>query len=327
MTGTLRAQDHGHPPAVLAAGFCTEHSAKSRTIGYEEETSPTLRAGVVPATIALEHHPIDSRIRIDENNLVQTLTRRMGTGGNNVPLVMTPDGPVAFGISSDQSNAMLSDNPYAGIYEAETSRTLDRSGGHPGCNQGGVCVVEKAYSLQGNMIGRADQNGPQGSGIGEDVAFTLNTADQQGVAAVYHASKNSHVTKFSDGPAIDTLVASEYKEPPVVSAEPYYIVRRLTPTECARLQGFPDWWCSGLETPEPAEEDIAFWTKVFETHRRVITGAKKPKSRAQIVKWLQDPYLDSAAYRLWGNGVALPCVWFVLAGIVWAENGIEKGAN
>ena len=83
----------------------------------------------------------------------------------------------------------------------------------------------------------------------------------------------------------------------------------------------------GLETPEPAEEDIAFWTKVFETHRRVITGAKKPKSRAQIVKWLQDPYLDSAAYRLWGNGVALPCVWFVLAGIVWAENGIEKGAN
>lgn len=327
VTGTLRAQDHGHPPAVLAAGFCTEHSAKSRTIGYEDETSPTLRARVVPAAIALEHHPIDSRIRIDENNLVQTLTRRMGTGGNNVPLVMTPDGPVAFGISSDQSNAMLSDNPYAGIYEAETSRTLDRSGGHPGCNQGGVCVVEKAYSLQGNMIGRADQNGPQGSGIGEDVAFTLNTADQQGVAAVYHASKNSHVTKFSDGPAIDTLVASEYKEPPVVSAEPYYIVRRLTPTECARLQGFPDWWCSGLETPEPAEEDIAFWTKVFETHRRVITRAKKPKSRAQIVKWLQDPYLDSAAYRLWGNGVALPCVWFVLAGIVWAENGIEKGAN
>jgi len=144
-----------------------------------------------------------------------------------------------------------------------------------------VCVVEKAYSLQGNMIGRTDDNGPQGKGVGEDVAFTLNTADQQGVA--YHSSKNSHVTKFSDGPAVDTLVASEYKEPPVVSAEPYYIVRRLTPTECARLQGFPDWWCSGLGIAEPTEEDIAFWTEVFETHRRVITGAKKPKTRAQIV--------------------------------------------
>lgn len=354
VSGTLRAQDHGHPPAVLAAGFCTEHSSKSRTIGYEDETSPTLRAGVVPAAIALEHHPVDCRIGIDEDNVVQTLTQRMGTGGGNVPLVMTPDGPLAytlkircgkegggkgalvqeeksgtlatnndqtlfaptvFGISSDQSHAMLSDNPHAGIYEAETSRTLDQSGGHPGCNQGGVCVVEKAYSLQGNMIGRSDKNGPQGKGVGDDVAFTLNTADQQGVA--YHASKNSHVTAFSDGPAVDTLVVSEYKEPPVVSTEPYYIVRRLTPTECARLQGFPDWWCSGLGTAEPTEEDIAFWTEVFETHRRVITGVKKPKTRAQIVKWLRDPYLDSAAYRLWGNGVALPCVWFVLAGIVY----------
>ena len=316
VSGTLRAEDHGHPPAVLAAGFCTEHSAKSRSVGYKEETSPTLRAGVVPAAIALEHHPIDCRIRIDENNLVQTLTTRMGTGGNNVPLVCEQK---AFGISSDQSHAMLSDNPHAGIYGAETSRTLDQSGGHPGCNQGGVCVVEKAYSLQGNMIGRSEKNGPQGSGVGDDVAFTLNTADQQGVAAVYHASKNSHVTKFSDDAAVDTLVASEYKEPPVVSAEPYYIVRRLTPVECARLQGFPDWWCSGLETPEPTEEDIAFWTEVFETHRRVITGAKKPKSRSQIVKWLKNPYLDSAAYRLWGNGVALPCVWFVLAGIVYCD--------
>lgn len=50
VTGTLRAEDHGHPPCVMeAAGFCTEHSANARSIGYEEERSPTLRAGVVPA--------------------------------------------------------------------------------------------------------------------------------------------------------------------------------------------------------------------------------------------------------------------------------------
>lgn len=358
-TGTLVAQDHGHHPAVLAAGFCTEHSAKSRTIGYEEETSPTLRAGVVPATV-YENHSQDSRYT-GPLDTAPTVSATYGMGGNNQPFVVeeiavpytlkirggkegggkgalwqedkshtlatsndqalfAPAEQVAFGISSDQSHAMLSDNPHAGVYEAETARTLDAQCGHPGCHQGGIAVVEKAYSLQGNMIGRSEKNGPQGKGIGEEVAFTLTGTDQQGVAApVYHGTKNSHLTKFSDAPAIDTLVATEYKEPPVISAEPYYIVRRLTPVECARLQGFPDWWCDGLETPEPTEEDIAFWTDVFETHRRVVTQAKKPKTRNQVVKWLQQPYLDSAAYRLWGNGVALPCVWFVLAGIVYCD--------
>jgi len=56
MTSTLRAEAH-HPPMVMeSAGFCTEHSAKSRSIGYEEEMSPTLRAGVVPAALCFENH-------------------------------------------------------------------------------------------------------------------------------------------------------------------------------------------------------------------------------------------------------------------------------
>ncbi len=88
VTCTLRAEAH-HPPCVMeSAGFCTEHSAKSRSVGYEEERSPTLRAGVVPAAIAIESHPADSRVKIAEDDKVQTLTSRMGTGGNNVPLLM-----------------------------------------------------------------------------------------------------------------------------------------------------------------------------------------------------------------------------------------------
>ena len=65
-----------------------EHSADARSIGYEEERSPTLRAGVVPAAIALENHPADSRVKISEDGKVQTLTSRCGTGGGNVPMVM-----------------------------------------------------------------------------------------------------------------------------------------------------------------------------------------------------------------------------------------------
>lgn len=312
VSGTLRAQDHGHPPAVLAAGFCTEHSAKSWTIGYGDETSPTLRAGVVPATV-YENHSQDSRYT-GPLEKAPTVNATYGMGGNNQPFVVEQK---AFGISSDQSHAMLSDNPHAGIYEADTARTLDAQCGHPGCNQGGIAVVGKAYPLEGN----GQRPSHKGDGWSEsDAMYTLNATEQHGVAApVYHGTKNSHLTKFSDAPALDTLVATEYKEPPVVAAEPYYIVRRLTPTECARLQGFPDWWCRGLETPEPTEEDIAFWTDVFETHRRVITGAGKPKTRTQIVKWLKNPHLDSAEYRLWGNGICLSVAWFVLAGIVYCD--------
>ena len=101
-----------------------------------------------------------------------------------------------------------------------------------------------------------------------------------------------------------------------------YAVRRLTPTECARLQGFPDRWCKDLGTEKPTDEEVYFWYKVFETHRK-ITGGDKPKTDKQIRAWLKKPYSDSAEYKLWGNGVALPCVVFVLAGIVWANDNFS----
>ena len=345
VTATLRAEAH-HPPCVLeSAGFCTEHSSKSRSIGYEEETSPTLRAGVVPAAVALENHPADSRISISEDNKVQTLTSRMGTGGGNVPLVMG-NHVCAYGISAKDSNAMKSANPHSGIYEAETSRTLDGNGGNPGCNQGGIAVVE-SYAIQGSMIGRDNKNGPQGDGINEDVSFTLNTVDRHAVYAMTTGS----FTQVAEDKA-PTVLARDYKDPTAVcygigrdtfnqgknakfaptfeeelqptlvakgpgAIQSGYTVRRLTPTECARLQGFPDWWCDDLGIAEPTMEDIRYWYDVFETHRNIVSSSTKPKSLKQIAKWLRDPHSDAAEYKMWGNGVALPCVVFVLSGIVY----------
>ena len=78
VTATLRAEAH-HPPVVMeelaAAGFCTEHSAKARGIGYEAETAPTLRAGVVPAAIALDNHPTDSRVKLAEDDEIAALVQ------------------------------------------------------------------------------------------------------------------------------------------------------------------------------------------------------------------------------------------------------------
>lgn len=312
VSGTLRSQMSGHPPAVL------------------EE----------PEAIAVENHPTDSRVTVSEDGKVQTLTSRMGTGGNNVPLVLkircgcegggkgpliqtdksatlatnndqTLFVPTVFGICAKDSNAMKSGNPNSGFYKAETTRTLDANGGNPVCNQGGMAVV----AVQGSMIGRADKNGPQGSGVNEDVSFTLDATDRHAVAHPVYCTSKSSFHLLAEEDVVNTLVATDYKDPPIITEEPYYIVRRLTPTECARLQGFPDWWCACLGTEEPTEQDIEFWREVFETHRQVTGSAAKPKSDAQLVKWLKDPHADSAEYKLWGNGVALPCVYNVMKNI------------
>ena len=309
-----------------------------------EDVTCTLRAEAHHPPVALEHHPTDSRIKIADDDKSQTLTSRMGTGGNNVPLIME-----CFGICSKDSNSMKSDNPKSGFYIAKTSRTLDANGGNPTCNQGGIAVVE----------GNGSRPSHHGDGYREDdVMYTLNATEQHGVAfaepktlkircgkegggkgalvqdnksatlscnndqtlfePTWSASKASFFTSPAEEVA-GALVATDYKDPPLVNDSDgcEYIVRRLTPTECARLQGFPDWWCSGLETPEPSEQDIESWKEVFETHRKVITGASKPKTDAQIIRWLKDPHSDSAEYKMWGNGVALPNVVFVLAGIAY----------
>ena len=389
---------------------------------WESSTSDS-REGTQDTSIDLmfENHRQDTRYT-GPVEVAPTIVSAYGTGGNNQPFVLqTPktlkirsrcEGggkgaliqddlsatlgthndqtvfvPKAYGICSKASHSMQSDNPNSGFYEADTSRCLDANGGNPNCNQGGIAVV----AVQGSMIGRAEKNGPQGSGVGEDVSFTLNTADRHAVAfcekaatlsandgpkgptsqqlknpesnfvcekaygidraafnqgqnakfgfaveeeleptivakgpgavahSTYSSSKASFFTEASEEMA-NTLVATDYKDPTtIVSASPTvnYIVRRLTPTECARLQGFPDWWCNDLGTENPAEEDLEFWTDVFETHRKIVTHAKKSKTKKQIVKWLKNPHSDSAEYKMWGNGVALPNVVFVLSGIVY----------
>ena len=342
-----------------------------------EDFTATLRAASNHPPLVFENHSQDTRYK-GPLAVAQTVSSTYGMGGNNQPFVLeTPktmkirsgcEGggkgaliqenksatlscnndqtvfvPKCYGICSKDSNSMKSDNPHSGFYEAETSRCLDANGGNPSCNQGGMAVV----AVQGSMIGRAEKNGPQGSGIGEDVSFTLNTADRHAVAfsqeaydkyvenntgsslrasggmygggsetLVYSTSKNSYHTEAEENLA-NTLVATDYKDPPTVAEEPQYIIRRLTPTECARLQGFPDWWCDDLGIENPTEDDVAYWAEVFEIHRKIMGTSQKQKTEKQIIKWLKDPYSDAAEYKIWGNGVALPNVCFVLAGIVY----------
>ena len=306
----------------------------------------------------------------DGGQISPTLTKQNAGGSQRMPdkdnfnCVLQP-----FGICSKDSNAMKSSNPHSGIYEADTSRTLDGNGGNPSCNQGGIAVVcvdqgggksscnvfnglaptlacthggepvvafaqnqrnevrdlgeksaclsaepgmkQQTYVMQGNMIGRKDENGSQGSGVNEDVSFTLDATDRHAVAygidrATYNMGQNAQFTpcieaeveppvlaKESGAVAYPMttgsfpnvakektppLLARDFKDATVVTEPSYgigrdafnqganaqyrpaierelqptivakdpgaiqngYTVRRLTPTECARLQGFPD---------------------------------------------------------------------------------------
>lgn len=155
--------------------------------------------------------------------------------------------------------------------------------------------------------------------IEEEVEPTLVAAGASGVAHPrFSSSKASFFTEANEECA-NTLVATDYKDPPIVNdgEDTDYIVRRLTPTECARLQGFPDWWCDELGIAEPTDEDIAKWREIFNTHAKAMGKTTKPKSDNQIRKWLQNLQSDSAEYKMWGNGVALPNVYFVLSGIMY----------
>lgn len=291
--------------------------------------------------------------------------------------------PKAYSFDSLASNSMKSSNPHSGCREVEIAKTLDTSPPDPAKNQGGIAIVEPTFCIQGNTIDRADTAGANGTGVKEDVCYTLNTIDRPAVAfaldcrnmtaneelsatlqakgnggqslnyinpvaepLIYDARGNGdgitsptmtgdHNSRVTDYTAItlqgDTvagaLLARDYKGPgradslgrviaQPVGADLYngtltgdkattlttatgqggantgpsviekiirWIVRRLTPTECKRLQGYPDGWT-----------DLGEW----------IDSKGKTHKDA-----------DTPRYKALGNSIALPQWYYVLGGI------------
>ena len=86
-----------------------------------------------------------------------------------------------------------------------------------------------------------------------------------------------------------------------------------------------DGWCENLESPAPSNKEADRWEAIFEEWRMAMGGKTKPKTRRQIIRWLQNPHTDSAEYKAYGNSIVAQCAFFVLAGIVWAmEEGEQK---
>ncbi len=186
---------------VVSAGFKHKAGSQSGSIGFQEETAPTLLAGQQSAVMK------------------------------------------AYVIGAYHSGGMLSDNPKSGFYEADTSRTLDLNGGNPSCNQGGVAVVEGTDE-------------PEAAAVD---CRNLRETDEVSGTLLAKAASGGYSLNYQN---------------PVRTG---LCVRRLTPTEAERLQGYPDGW---------TEYD----------------ADGKPVS-------------DTKRYQMLGNSVAVPCVAYIMQGI------------
>lgn len=251
-------------------------------------------------------------------------------------------GLTPYGISSYDSNAMKSPNPHAGIYEADTSRTLDLNGGNPACNQGGIAIVEPQTVVIDNIAGQAEYGvesrvnptlraGKLGAvcydarGNGDGQTANTITGDHNNritdySSVVTYATDIGFFNTFKD--VSPTMLARMYKDPHLIcyEQEPEYIVRRLTPTECARLQGFPDRWGDIPQKDSLTDDEYSFWLSVRNTHAAINGRTTKEYTKEQILKWYNKLHSDSAEYKMWGNGIALPCALYVMQGIAEAVN-------
>ena len=222
VSGTLRAQEHGHQPLVF-----DNHGQDTRFCGpvdCAQTISASFGEGGNNQPLVYENHGIDARYT-GPHPVVPTLSARAGTGGNNLPLV-------------EQAPA-------------------------------------ETFCITGNAIDRQPQNGGNGIGYQEDVSYTLTATDHHAVFSRQRADK------FSPSDVASTESARQYKDATDLIHQAAgrgspQLIRRLTPLECERLQGFPDGWTA-------------------------LPGAS-----------------DSARYRALGNSVAIPCVEFIMRGVIIA---------
>lgn len=321
-----------------------------RRVADKSEVSPTLTTkmgtGGNNVPIVIETHAQDARWGISEDNIVQTLASNMGTGGGNVPMIMNEARSV------DLRNQRLGDDKAETLHGcghgSSVATVIEPTAFHitqdptafegksPCLTQGNpktgqatigvaIPIADKATRYKGGGDTRNNDGSANGLGVGEPgaPANTLTAADRHAVAYAMQA-----FGQYKESEIASAIKACDFKDStdPIVELE--YIIRRLTPLECCRLQGFPDDWTEDIAITEPKASVIREWMIAWAEWWRLIgkdSGIQLPKDAKQVERWLADPASDSGLYKMWGNGIALPCAMFVMEGI--AEVLKEENSN
>ena len=286
-------------------------SSNPRSGIYKAETSRTLdlnggnpacnQGGIaIVEPICMATQQGGAEIRTDDK--APTLTAAAGMSGNNQPVI-------AFAQNQRDEIRDLGDK--AGALQAQ-----------PGMKQQTFIIdgVAPASVYEWHNQDTRIQ-GPV------DIACTLNTnaGDREGHLVM--EAEETYATDVGFFNSIKnvspTLLSRGYKDPHLVTypeKDIRYIVRRLTPTECARLQGFSDEW-GRLDTKEAlAPEELAFWQEVRDTHAAINGKNVKEYTEKQMLSWYNKLHTDSAEYKMWGNGIALPTALYCMEGIAEVLN-------
>ena len=227
---TLRRESHGHEPIVMSFQERSGKPGGGKGILIQEDHVGALSTLNNQAIC----YGIDQQGGKGCANFTEDVSPTLASNSHGTPHA------VCYGISSFDSNSMKSDNPNSGIYKADTSRTLDNNGGNPACNQGGMMIVEKTvYDSQvyhgcKEFDDGISQTATASYGMGgNNQPLIVSTVENEGVLSI----DEGFFQATND--VASPLLSRDYKAPKIALTK---AVRRLTPLECTRLQGFPDGW-------------------------------------------------------------------------------------
>lgn len=302
---------------------------------HESEVNDTLRAGAQGAVYYVAE-VYDARgngdgktantLTGDHNNRVTDYSSVICLQGNGIDRADTA-GCNGKGWREDASYTLNTIDRPAVVY------AVDQGGGKSSANiqenkaptlcttHGGEPVICMATQQGGAEI-RTDDKAPTLT------AAAGMSGNNQPVIALDRASFNQgqnakYDFEITDSGVNSTIVARgpsavAYKTPP------RYIVRRLTPTECARLQGFADCWGHVEKKDSLTDEELSFWQGVRDTYALINDKPVKEYTEKQMLTWYNKLWTDSAEYKMWGNGIALPPALYCMQGIVDALNTEEE---
>lgn len=339
---------------ITSAGFSSSMGAKAGNIGYEEEKSPTLSAARHDATV-LCMNPWDSQsARVyGEDGVWHSLNANSNGGqSRDAVLCLNDQGGSVMSVSEDVTATLraqehghqpvIFSRDVAHCLKAKANDSFREDSDNYVVQQNSTieyfaldmthaCDVirecgDKAPCLQARM-GTGGNQVPLCFGIGNgqvheamnmthEKAQTLNTMhDAEAIlqcAAVdcRNGTESQDINgtlqaKPNGGISYNTNIVCRIGK----------TVRRLTPTECARLQGFPDEWGNPIKKDSFSDEEYEFWHEVKNTHETLTGKMPKKYKKEQLLNWYNKLHTDSSEYKMWGNGIALPCALYCMEGI------------